>query len=446
MDTTARLDAPLQLPSGLVLPNRVAKAAMSECLATSDGMPTEALVQLYERFSVGGSGLLITGNAIVDPGGRTEPNNVLLIEDRYAAEDLERLAAWARAAKAGGSAAFVQLSHAGRQTPRTVTWTPVAPSAVRLRGMGGLFSTPAALVQAQIEALVDRFARAAVMAEEAGFDGVQVHGAHGYLVSQFLSPLTNLRDDRYGGDLHGRMRFLIEVVRRIREFTRPGFSVAVKLNSADFQRGGFTLEDSMMVAQALAAEGIDLLEISGGTYEKPAMVGSARAPRASTIAREAFFLEYAQRMREVVDLPLMVTGGFRTRAAMIEALAAGATDLIGMARPLALAPEVAGQLVRGEIEAARSPRVGVGLRMVDDFLLMQWHQRQMHRMGNGVDPDAKLGAWSTLAYGLAHAYWAYARAGLRRDGHALPEAGEAKGASLPQRGAFAKGPVKTVGS
>lgn len=412
MTSLDSIATPLTLPSGLTLPNRLAKAAMSENLGTSEGEPTKRLVTLYERLGRGGAGLLITGNAIVDPGGRTERHNVMMIREHG-----EGLAAWARAAKAHGSALIMQLSHAGRQTPRMVTWRPVAPSAVGLTRKGGLFAKPEPLTITQIERLVDRFARAATMAKTAGFDGVQIHGAHGYLVSQFLSPLTNLRTDRYGGDLDGRMRFLLEVVQAVRAATGRGFTVSVKLNSADFQRGGFTLEESMEVARALEAASIDLLEISGGSYEKPAMMGSEA--RASTRAREAFFLEYAVRMREAVKLPLMVTGGFRSRTAMNEALAAGATDVVGLARPLALEPDLPGQLVRGEAEAAAEHHVGVGVRMLDDVLQVQWYQEQLTRMGDGREPDPALGRWGSIARGLGRSYAEVLRAGIRRDGHAL---------------------------
>lgn len=410
--TDLDIATPLTLPSGLTIPNRLAKAAMSENLATGDGEPTERLVRLYDRLGRGGTGLLVTGNAIVDPGGRTERHNVMMV-----GEHGEPLAAWARAAKAHGSAVLMQLSHAGRQTPRMVTWRPVAPSAVGLTRKGGLFARPEPLTLAQIELLVARFGRAAAMAQAAGFDGVQIHGAHGYLVSQFLSPLTNHRTDRYGGDLEGRMRFLLEVVEEVRRVTGRGFTVSVKLNSADFQRGGFTLEESMEVARALEAAGIDLLEISGGSYERPAMMGSEQ--RESTRAREAFFLEYAVRMREAVKLPLMVTGGFRSRGAMNEALAAGATDVIGLARPLAVEPELSGRLVRGEAEAATPHDVSVGVRMLDDILQVQWYQEQLARMADGLPPDAALGRWGTILRGLGRSYGEVLRAWVSREGHAL---------------------------
>ena len=363
------------------------------------------------------AGLLITGNAIVDPGGRTERHNVLMIHEHG-----ERLARWADAARAQGSALFMQLSHAGRQTARNVTWQPVAPSAVKVDRKGGLFSTPQPLTLTQIETLIARFGRAAAMAEAAGFDGVQIHGAHGYLVSQFLSPRSNQRTDRYGGEIEGRMRFLLEVVRAVRTQTRRGFSVAVKLNSADFQRGGFTLEESMRVAEALEAEGIDLLEISGGSYEKPAMMGTEQPQRQSTRAREAFFLEYAERMREVVKLPLMVTGGFRTRAGMNEAIARGATDVVGMGRPLAVQPDLPGQLAAGTAEAASEHDIGVGVRLLDDLLQINWYQRQLGRMAAGHEPDPKMGRWSTVMLTLTRMYRELSASWLRREGHALDAA------------------------
>ncbi|MCA9650593.1 MAG: NADH:flavin oxidoreductase/NADH oxidase family protein [Myxococcales bacterium] len=420
MTETSSIAQPLTLPSGLVLPNRVAKAAMSENLATADGVPTEGLARLYQRFARGGAGLFITGNAIVDPGGRTERHNVVMDRDHG-----EALAAWARAAKSHGAAVLMQLSHAGRQTMRTVTWKPLAPSAVVVDRKGGLFSAPSPLTLSQIEGLVVRFGRAAAFAEAAGFDGVQIHGAHGYLVSQFLSPLTNRRDDRYGGDLDGRMRFLLEIVREVRRSTAKGFTLAVKLNSADFQRGGFTLEESMQVAQALEAEGIDLLEISGGSYEKPAMMGSEQ--RASTRAREAFFLEYAERMRQHVGLPLMVTGGFRSREGMDAALRSGATDVVGMARPLAVDPDLPGRLLRSEAEAATEHPVGVGVRLLDDLLQIQWYLRQLARMSKGLPPDPRLSPWRTILGALGQMYVELATSWWRREGHALDAPAPATG-------------------
>ncbi len=392
MTDLASLSAPLSLPSGLQLPNRIVKAAMSENMATEQGEPTDALVRLYERFGEGGAGMLLSGNVIVAPGGRTETHNVVVEDDRH----LPQLRRWAEAAQAHGSRLFMQISHAGRQTPKMVTADPVGPSDVPMVGMAGLFARPRALTPAEIEGLVQRFANTARVAKEAGFAGVQLHGAHGYLISQFLSPRTNLREDAWGGELAGRMKFLLQIVERTRAAVGPAFPIAVKLNSADFQKGGFSLEDSMAVAQALEAAGIDLLEISGGSYESPRMMGDGAEKRESTRRREAFFFEYAEQMRASVGMPLLLTGGFRTAAAMADALASGAIDLVGIARPIALEPDLPRRLLSGEAASARANDPSVGVRLLDSMLQLGWYQRQMARMGAGLDPDPKLSNWGTI--------------------------------------------------
>ena len=392
------LGTPLELPCGVTLPNRFVKSAMSENVADADNAPTDVLVKMYERLGRGGTGLLITGNVIVAHGGLTEERNVVLDDDRH----LVRLARWATAAQANGAHAWVQLSHAGRQSPRLATRQSVAPSAVKLE-RGGLFSTPRELTDQEIRVLVNRFARAARVVKEAGFSGVQIHGAHGYLVSQFLSPLTNRRTDRWGGDIDGRMRFLLEIVRAIRGAVGPRFPIGVKLNSADFQRGGFSTEDSLTVAKALEEAGIDLLEISGGTYESPKMAGKAK--RESTRRREAFFLEYAERIREAVKIPMLVTGGFRTAAGMVDAVQSGSVDLVGLARPITVEPDLPNKLLDGTAAAAQHVDIGVGIRMLDDLLQVVWHQAQLIRMGQGREPNPRLGRWSTLLRMVPSAYW-----------------------------------------
>ncbi len=308
------LHDPLTLPNGQVLPNRIMKSALSEALADRNNSPDHRLSKLYERWSTGGYGLIITGNVMVDRRQLGEPDNVVIEDER----DLDALSRWAKTTQDAGVPIWAQLNHPGRQSSlMAVRHTPVAPSAVALNLPGA--TTPRELTGDEIEDIIDRFATAAVVCETAGFNGVQVHGAHGYLVNQFLSPLSNLRTDEWGGDPERRMRFPLEVVRRIRSRVSPGFAVAIKLNSADFQRGGFTEDESRGVLAALAGEGLDMIEISGGSYESPAMMGTAAA---STRAREAYFLEYAQTVREVVgDVPLAVTGGFRSRTGMDSAVA-----------------------------------------------------------------------------------------------------------------------------
>lgn len=417
------LSRALPLRSGAALPNRLTKAAMSEVLGDPQtGAPTERLVRLYERWGRSGAGLLLTGNVPVDRGGLVESGNVVVEDERH----LPGLRRWAEAAQAHGARLWMQLSHAGRQTPRRVVKQPVAPSPVALRGFSGMFARPRALSDAEIQGLVRRFAAAAVVARDAGFAGVQVHAAHGYLVSQFLSPLTNQRDDAWGGDLAGRMRFLLEIVHAIRTAVGPDFSVGVKLNSADFQRGGFTSEEAMRVAQALDSAGIDLLEVSGGSYESPAMMGTGEQPaaRRSTREREAYFMEYARRIREVTNVPILLTGGMRTAATMAAAVADGAIDAVGLGRPMAVDPDLPRKLLAGA-ERAEVVRVRSRLRIIDNMLQIYWYQAQLHRMGLGHEPDPALGRWSGLWYGLRNSI--LARAPRTRARAALAPAAAAGG-------------------
>ncbi|MDW5595224.1 NADH:flavin oxidoreductase/NADH oxidase family protein [Conexibacter stalactiti] len=403
---TATLADQLSLPNGAVLPNRIAKAAMSEQLGDRANRPTEDLDRLYDRWGRGGSGLVITGNVMVDRRHVGEPRNVVIEDDR----DLPALRRWAAAGRAGGAALWVQVNHPGRQAMRIAGAKPVAPSAVAPRIPGAV--TPRALTGNEIEEIVARFARTAAVVREAGFDGVQLHGAHGYLISQFLSPRANVREDDWGGDPERRRRFVLEVLRATRTAVGDDFPVAIKLNSADFQRGGFSEEESVDVVVALAEAGIDLVEISGGTYEAPAMMGQARAQpqRASTVAREAYFLDYAVRVRErAPQLPLMVTGGFRSLAAMQEALSAGACDVIGIGRPLALHPDAVAGLLDGSRTRVDAGSRALGVRTLDSLIDLVWHTRQLQRIGRGRDPWPREHAIHTLGASLLANGWNVAR-------------------------------------
>ena len=384
------LHDPLTLPNGQVLPNRIMKSALSEALGNKQNSPDERLERLYTTWGQGGYGLLITGNVMVDRTQLGEPGNVVIEDDR----DLDALARWAKTTQDAGVPIWAQLNHPGRQTNLlALGHTPVAPSAIPLKLPGA--ATPRELTAAEIEDIIERFATAALVCETAGFNGVQVHGAHGYLVTQFLSPLTNRRNDDWGGDPERRMRFVLEVVRRIRSRVSPGFAVGIKLNSADFQRGGFTEEESRGVVAELAGEGLDLIEISGGSYEAPAMMGTAAA---STRAREAYFLEYARTVRGLIgDIPLAVTGGFRSRAAMDDAVRAGECDVVGIGRPAITTPDAANVIIGGHAGSVSAHEVRAGMRRVlgrvtdlkalDGALELSWHGDQMQRLGNGLDPD-----------------------------------------------------------
>jgi 2,4-dienoyl-CoA reductase-like NADH-dependent reductase (Old Yellow Enzyme family) len=404
------LATPLSLRSGAVLPNRLAKAAMSEELGDHEtGAPTAQLIRLYERWGQSGAGLLITGHVIVDPAGRGEHGNVVVVDDRH----LDGLRRWADAAQAHGAKLWMQLNHAGRQSPKQLSREPVAPSAVGMgKGMRAMFARPRALTAGEIEQIIERFATTAEIAKRAGFAGVQLHAAHGYLISQFLSPRANQRDDAWGGDAVRRSRFLLAVVRAVRAAVGPDFPIGVKLNSADFQRGGFTIEEAMDVARALEAAGVDLLEVSGGNYESPAMAGSGELAhqRASSRAREAYFLEYAQQIRGVTAMPILLTGGMRSRAVMEQALATGAVDVIGLGRPMTHAPDLPAQLLAGTLEAAPVVHVYSRIKLLDDALQVLWFQAQIHELGAGREPDPRLGTWQALWRGVRASFWPGKRA------------------------------------
>jgi 2,4-dienoyl-CoA reductase-like NADH-dependent reductase (Old Yellow Enzyme family) len=396
--STTPLHEPLTLPCGQVLPNRIMKAALSEALGSKTNAPDERLERLYASWSRGGYGLVITGNVMIDRTQLGEPGNVAIEDER----DLDALSRWAKSTKDGGVPIWVQLNHPGRQSnPLALGHQPVAPSAVATSLPGS--PTPRELTSSEIEDVIDRFATAAAVCESAGFDGVQIHGAHGYLIAQFLSPLSNQRDDEWGGDPQRRMRFLVEVVRRIRSRVSPGFAVGLKLNSADFQRGGFSEDESRSVLAALAGEGLDLIEVSGGSYETPAMMGKAAD---STRAREAYFLEYARTVREIVgDVPLAVTGGFRSRSAMEDAISAGECDVIGLGRPTVTTIDAADAILDGRSDAVVAHEVRAGMRRLlgrfvnlksfDGILELSWHTDQLHRVGAGLEPDLGRGRLAT---------------------------------------------------
>lgn len=380
------LARPLTLPNGTVLRNRLAKAAMSETLGTYDNRPTPALVALYQRWAASGLGLILTGNVMVDRRALGEPGNVA-IEDE---SDLGLLTQWAQAATSRGAAIWAQLNHPGKQSTKGLNAYNIAPSAVPFReDMAAFFETPREATQQEIEDVIRRFGRSAAVCKKAGFSGVEIHGAHGYLVNQFLSPRHNRREDEWGGTPEKRRRFVMAVFAEVRRQVGPDFPVGIKLNSADFQRGGFTEEESLDTIRALAEAGIDLIEISGGTYEAPAMSGANHEPKkASTASREAYFLSFAEKVRAAVDVPLMVTGGFRSAAGMEGALASGALDIVGLARLLAIDPDAPAALLQGRDSSQKVRAIKTGLKVVDRMGIMEvlWYERQLKRIASGAEP------------------------------------------------------------
>lgn len=329
---------PLTLPNGTSIPNRIAKAAMEENMADLNQAPSEALMRLYKAWAEGGAGLIITGNVMVDRRAMTGPGGVVLEDEKY----LDIFKRWAQIGRAKGAQFWLQINHPGRQMQSNLGQQTWAPSAVALDlgKMSDRFNTPIEMTQEMINDVIQRFANTARLGEKAGFTGVEIHAAHGYLLSQFLSPLSNKRQDQWGGSLENRARILIEIVKAVRAVVSPQFAVAVKLNSADFQRGGFSAEDAQQVVKMLNDYPVDLVEFSGGSYEAPAMQGQARDGR--TLAREAYFLEFAQEIRKVAKMPVMVTGGIR-RQQVAEQVVASGVDMVGIATALALDPGLPNQ-------------------------------------------------------------------------------------------------------
>lgn len=358
------ISTPLTLPCGLTLPNRLVKAALAEGWAGRDMLPHADLVDTYRLWAEGDWGLLLTGNVQVDAAYQGTREDVTINERLSRRHHVEAWARWADAARERGTPALVQINHPGRQSTigagtRGICAKSIAPSAVGVNLGPGLvaqaasalvFGTPRAMTDFEIDDVVRRFATAASVAEDAGFAGVEIHAAHGYLLSQFLSARSNQRTDEYGGTPQKRARIVVEVIRAIRAAVAPTFCVGIKINSVDHQSAG-ELADCLAQLTEITNAGIDFLEISGGTYEDPKMMVSVAHDTtikvsASTAAREAFFLDFASAIRQTFPkLFLMVTGGFRSRLGLEHAVKSGACDLVGIGRPSVVEPRLPRSIV-----------------------------------------------------------------------------------------------------
>ena len=400
---TIDITTPLQLSGVMEIKNRIFKAAMSEQLAGRNHNPGTELFRLYKTWAEGGLGIAITGNVMVDRNALGEPRNVVLDE----MSDLDQFKAWGEAASGNGTHVWMQLNHPGKQSPKFLSKTPVAPSAVPLEvDIKSVFNMPRALTESEIYEIIDQFATSAELAKMAGFSGVQIHCAHGYLLNQFLSPWHNRRDDQWGGSLDNRMRILVEIYRAMRNRVGANFPVGLKLNSTDFKDGGFTADESRYVAVSMQNEGIDLLEISGGSYENPVMTGVGVGAQLNQ--REAYFIEYAATIRPELKIPLVVTGGFRSGTAMNAALTSGATDMIGMARPLAVEPDLPKKLINSSDYVSECQRPSTGFAMLDYAAMLDitWYESQLFRIGRGKKANPKLSAWRSVfqSFGRTGAY------------------------------------------
>ena len=408
----------ITLPCGAQIKNRICKAAMTERIAFADNYTNQRHLNLYKKWAEGDIGILLTGNVQVDKNHLEGPANVCIEEDTYA-EQLPLLRKWAEEGTKDNTHLWMQISHAGRQTPGEINSSPKAPSSVQLKIPGRNYGVPSALSTEEINEIIKKFTFVAKIARETGFTGIQIHSAHGYLLSEFLSPDINLREDEWGGTVENRSRIHVEIIKSIRREVGEDFPISIKMNSADFQKGGFSSDDSIEVAKIIEAAGVDNIEISGGTYEQPRLLGldnvsinpdRSEVRKESTIAREAYFLEYAEKIKKNIQIPLMVTGGFRTKEGMESAVKSGACEIVGVGRPLCANPFAIKEMFDGKIEQLPiyEKTLSLGpwifspsspfrlIQALNAFGAQAWFYQQIKRMGDNKLPDLSLGLFSAF--------------------------------------------------
>ena len=406
------LSSKLILPCGTTLKNRICKSALTERIAEGNNLVNQKHLNLYEKWAEGDVGTVLTGNVQVDKRYLESAGNVAIEKSNYK-NQIDLLRKWTEVGTKNNTNLWMQISHAGRQTPGDLNMKPVAPSDVGLKIPGKKYGTPKPLTNEEIEDVIERFIFTAKVAHDTGFTGIQIHSAHGYLMSEFLSPDINKRDDEWGGSLENRSRILLRIINGCRKALGDNYPISVKLNSADFQKGGFSAEDSSKVASMLSEAKIDLLEISGGTYEQPRLLGldtvsinpkRSEIRKESTIAREAYFLAYTEEIKKVIDIPLMVTGGFRSRLAMETAINQGACEIVGIGRPLCSDPLSVKKLLDRSIDVLptfeKTLSIGPGwlsqrspfrlIQALNAFGIQSWFYSQIRRISEGLSPDLSL--------------------------------------------------------
>ena len=406
------LNSKLILPCGKTLKNRICKSALTERIAEGNNLVNQKHLNLYEKWAEGDVGTVLTGNVQVDKRYLESAGNVAIEKSNYK-DQIDLLRKWTEVGTKNNTNLWMQISHAGRQTPGDLNMKPVAPSDVGLKIPGRKYGTPKPLTKEEIEDVIERFIFTAKVAQDTGFTGIQIHSAHGYLMSEFLSPDINKRNDEWGGSLENRSRILLRIINGCREALGDDYPISVKLNSADFQKGGFSAEDSSKVASMLSDAKIDLLEISGGTYEQPRLLGldtvsinpkRSEIRKESTIAREAYFLAYTEEIKKVIDIPLMVTGGFRSRLAMETAINQGACEIVGIGRPLCSDPMSVKKLLDRSIDVLptfeKTLSIGPGwlsqrspfrlIQALNAFGIQSWYYSQIRRISEGLSPDLSL--------------------------------------------------------
>ncbi len=403
------MNSSFTLPCGQVVKNRICKAAMTERIAKGNNLAHQGHINLYRKWAEGNIGILLTGNVMIDRNNMEGPANVVIDAQNYM-DHIDELKNWSSVGTQNNTQLWMQISHAGRQTPGEINSSPSAPSDVQLKIPGRSYGIPKPMSEEEILDVIERFVFTAKIARETGFTGVQFHSAHGYLLSEFLSPDINTRDDAWGGSLENRSRMHLEIIKKCRAEVGEDFPISMKLNSADFQKGGFSENESIEVAKILEDAGLDLLEISGGTYEQPKLIGAdhisinperSEIRRESTIAREAYFLEYADQIRKAVSMPLMVTGGFRTKEGIENALRSNICQIVGVGRPLCADPLCIKKMIDGELEILPSVEKTLSLgpwllsssspikliQVINAFGAMAWCYQQIKRMADGLMPN-----------------------------------------------------------
>lgn len=386
---TMNLEQPFKLPCGAILPNRIAKAAMTERLANKNQFANEKHEILYKHWASTGSGLLITGNVIVDKRYKEAAGNIVIENE----DGLDALKKMTKAGTSNNNHLWAQISHAGRQASIFSTFKSIAPSPVKLKKLG-LFTTPREMTKLEIEDVIDRYVNTARIAQKAGFTGVQFHAAHGYLLTQFLLPKTNKRKDEFGGSIENRAKILFRIIKKARQVLGKHYPISVKLNSADFQRGGYNDTDAFFIIKRLEELGVDLLEISGGTYEHLDFM-MEKYERESTRKREAYFLDFAQKVRQQFNIPLMVTGGFRSFDFCEKVLEDNLLDIIGFARPYLIDKEFPQSFLssKGKLE---DKKLNVNIKAFTDMAEAGYYDYQIHQIANNKPLKPNYNPWIGL--------------------------------------------------
>lgn len=384
------INQPFTLPCGEVLKNRMAKAALTERLADPSHLPNELHLKLYETWAKGGAGMLLSGNIMIDERYMESSGNI----SAHHLSPEEPFKKWTKTVTDYGNHFWAQLNHPGRQATIFSTLKPVSASDVQLK-KNGLFAKPRPLTELEIEEVIKRFVQTAAFCRRVGFTGVQFHAAHGYLFNQFLSPRTNKRTDQWGGSIQNRARLLLSVVKQTRKSVGHEFPLSVKLNSADFQRGGFDESDALFVIKELEKLGIDLLEISGGTYEEVTFF-TQKNLKQSTKEREAYFLDFAKEVRKESTIPLMVTGGFRSFEFCNNVLNNKELDVIGFGRPFLLHNDFAAGFLNGSLKKVEDPNIKSPLASYYDIAVSGFYDYQIEQLARGEKVDISYKGWKGI--------------------------------------------------